>query len=853
MQNIKLNKDTGGWYTCEVPITKDDWADMLRDKTVASESAMTALLSFYFLPGHGASCTKAAEEYGRKPAYYTGSINGFCRNVQKRFTDFRILSHDSDEQIFWPVCMARGKNTTDGFVWYLRPELIEALRDRVVTLHVEQYARELDSFWHEEVYKWQAIKTFRAKWDIEAENFADMLSAAMADTDNLLASMNAFPLGMLERFAQADAERLREMFRNLFDESKNLEERFDSFVKSSDEMMKKYFQDLLKENRIHYQNTNAISTYLWLRYPEKYPIFKYSIYREVSAKLGLGVEIGRTGRPEEVVKGYQMYRTIWQYISSNQALINHVNKRLADEGYGEVPLFGPLATDFGYWLGKRQANSLKDSLKLKTATVMSPLVSKAYSLLRSKKNLILQGAPGTGKTYNTAALAVALIDGVVPEHHKDVMDRYDELREARRIGFTTFHQSMDYEDFVEGIKPIYDGGIVRYEVNDGVFKRMCKAAQVASDIEETGSETIEGLNLMNDNPTIWKVSLGGTGDNPIRKDCFQNGHIRISWEQYGDIDFSEDNPKVTEGKNILRTFYDSDIMKKGDIIVSCYSQSETDAIGIVTGDYEYRADGGEYPRYRDVKWFATGFKHNIVDINNGKRMTLGTVYRLSIDLKDILDVISKYAPKVPVAVPSAQKPYVLIIDEINRGNVSKIFGELITLLEADKRLGEDHGITLQLPYSKDEKGFGVPKNLYIIGTMNTTDRSTGTIDYAIRRRFAFLTIPAERELVKWPTAQTLFDDVKKFITDHRYADMDVDDLMVGHSYFMLNKENEAEENAQEMRMKMEFEIIPLIKEYIKDGILTIRPDEARKYFDSWMQLKPYNPVTPEEDDDDSNE
>lgn len=83
MQNIKLNKDTGGWYTCEVPITKDDWADMLRDKTVASESAMTALLSFYFLPGHGASCTKAAEEYGRKPAYYTGPINGFCRNVQK--------------------------------------------------------------------------------------------------------------------------------------------------------------------------------------------------------------------------------------------------------------------------------------------------------------------------------------------------------------------------------------------------------------------------------------------------------------------------------------------------------------------------------------------------------------------------------------------------------------------------------------------------------------------------------------------------------------------------------------------------------------------------------------------------
>lgn len=502
MEDIKLLKDSKGWLSCDVPITKEDWARFLGDKTIATEAAMTALLSFYYMPGHGASCTKVSEEYGRKPAFYVGSINGFCRSVQKRFPDFRILSPESDEQKYWPVCMAKGKETSDGFVWQLRSELVEALRDRVITLHIEQYAGELDSFWNDEVYKWQAIKTFQAKWDIDAENFAEMLSAAMADTDNLLGSMNSYPLGMLQNFANTDAEAVRNMFRNLFDESKKHKERFDAFAASSDEMMKKHFQNLLDENRIHYQNTNAISTYLWLKYPEKYPIFKYSIYREVSAKLGLGIEIGRTGQPAEVVKGYQMYRSIWQYISANHALIDHINKRLDNEGYGQMPLYGPVATDFGYWLVKHQKYSLKDSLKLKTSTIMSPLISKACSLLKSKKNLILQGAPGTGKTYNTAALAVALIDGVVPEHHKDVMDRYEELREARRIGFTTFHQSMDYEDFVEGIKPIYDGGTVRYEVTDGIFKRMCKAAQVASDIEETGSETIEGLNLLNDNPTI---------------------------------------------------------------------------------------------------------------------------------------------------------------------------------------------------------------------------------------------------------------------------------------------------------------------------------------------------------------
>ena len=207
------------------------------------------------------------------------------------------------------------------------------------------------------------------------------------------------------------------------------------------------------------------------------------------------------------------------------------------------------------------------------------------------------------------------------------------------------------------------------------------------------------------------------------------------------------------------------------------------------------------------------------------------------------------------------KNYVLIIDEINRGNVSKIFGELITLLESDKRVGENtiHPITVKLPYSKnfdDEEtdDFVVPSNLYIIGTMNTTDRSTGTLDYALRRRFAFVTLKSNVSVIEEHydklgnedlknKAVALFKDIKKFIENpnHLSGDMDIDDLMVGHSYFMA-------ENEEELKAKVEYEVLPLITEYINDGILNVKNDEKEKYFNAWKNLSPIT-EEPEETDE----
>lgn len=291
---------------------------------------------------------------------------------------------------------------------------------------------------------------------------------------------------------------------------------------------------------------------------------------------------------------------------------------------------------------------------------MNKALSDIASLLALKKNIILQGAPGTGKTFSTAALSLKAlgVEDVDWKAQKSVMDKYDELVNDGRIAFTTFHQSMDYEDFVEGYKPEEIDGDIKFKLKPGVFRNICEKAKT--------------------------------------------------------------------------------------------------------------------------------------------------------------------------------QPCVLIIDEINRGNVSKIFGELITLLEADKRDGGDHRIQVNLTYSG--KPFSVPENLYIIGTMNTTDRSVGSIDYALRRRFAFWTLKSNREVIEGQNvdvdvkskALSVFEKVEEFLKANP-SDMKMDDLMPGHSYFMAK-------SLAELETKVKYELIPLVEEYAKDGIIEVSDKKLNTAFEEWILI-----------------
>lgn len=371
---------------------------------------------------------------------------------------------------------------------------------------------------------------------------------------------------------------------------------------------------------------------------------------------------------------------------------------------------------------------------------------RAAKLLENSGQIILQGAPGCGKTYITTELAVYLCDGEVPSTREELKKRYKELQKEGRVEFTTFHQSLDYEEFVEGLKPDTDSlndKEMRFVVKSGIFKRICQAASATttSNLKEAYNSFAEDVVNYDD---IYKINM-------------PNGSM------FG---------VTINGKGNLSLYTGKDFKLNGTLT---YENIEK---------FFYGADLGYWKCY---------FK-GIIDV-------LKKDYKLAAENKD------------------ANKPYVLVIDEINRANVSKVLGELITLLEKNKRLGGEDEFTVTLTYSGEN--FGVPDNLYIIGTMNTADRSLGYIDYAVRRRFAFMTIEAKSDVIRefyngngelMKKELLLFTSVSDLIKDNLNPDFDLNDIMVGHSYFLAKSDDDFELN-------LEYKIRPLLEEYLRDGII----------------------------------
>ena len=389
---------------------------------------------------------------------------------------------------------------------------------------------------------------------------------------------------------------------------------------------------------------------------------------------------------------------------------------------------------FQYQLQQGICEIHSDEIIKKIETIMKnkELNHEIVLLCKSNRNLILTGAPGTGKTYMAKQIAQIMILG----EPKEEISEEEKKQFNEQCSFVQFHPSYDYTDFVEGLRPKNDSGNIGFERKNGILKDLCAKALIRQSADSSITEKL------NTNPTVWKVSLAGTGDNPIRKDCMENGYIRIGWKEYGNVDdFNEFEDWSLGGKNILRAF--QNIMKEGDIVVSCYSAKEIDAVGIVTGEYEYRDDFEDFPRLRKVDWLVKNIKEDIVEIN-GCKFTLPTVYKSNITAEDALKIVKKHNPSSFIS--NNDKSYILIIDEINRGEISKIFGELFFSIDPGYR-GEKGRVQTQYQNIIEEgdifkKGFYVPENVYIVGTMNDIDRSVESMDFAFRRRFAFKEIKA---------------------------------------------------------------------------------------------------------------
>lgn len=433
------------------------------------------------------------------------------------------------------------------------------------------------------------------------------------------------------------------------------------------------------------------------------------------------------------------------------------------------------------------------------------------------KNLILYGPPGTGKTFNTINEAIKICNPSFDLNvdREYINEEFKRLVAEDQVVFTTFHQSMSYEEFIEGIKPITENGKVTYEVQDGIFKDLCLKAKGISGFKSTVGE------IDFENVSYFKMSLGGKNRKNVHDWCLQNNMVALgwggntdysilkgvmNWNKFKEIYTSNFPELVEESKyNVQAAYCFINWMKEGDVVLVSLGNKVIDAIGVIEGEYEYVEDSKfPYHHQRKVKWLIKDMDSSpklFVD----KNISQQTIYKFDTD--DIK--IDAFKNQFTNEINSEEKNFVMIIDEINRGNVSSIFGELITLIELDKRKGTENEISLALPYSKEE--FSVPKNVSIIGTMNTADRSVEALDTALRRRFSFKEMMPKTNLLNGVEVSGIqLDELLEKINDRIEVLLDRDHT-IGHSYFLKVKEAENKEKTLEDVFKDN--IIPLLQEY----------------------------------------
>ncbi|WP_052670534.1 AAA family ATPase [Draconibacterium sediminis] len=544
-------------------------------------------------------------------------------------------------------------------------------------------------------------------------------------------------------------------------------------------------------NKLNGTSENIVNKRYWLYSPGK-NAFKWEEFYEKGI-MALGwEELGdltqyetRDEIRDKLISAYGGKGSKKNDVSANDDFINRVNIGdviLVKKGRGELLGYGIVDSDYYFDTNRDNFKScrqvdwktkgnwkLDHSLVLKTLTditkyssehaeyekyyerLMAVIEGGYKEMLKQESNQyplnqILFGPPGTGKTYNSINHALAIIEGKEleeletesEENRQEVLGRYKTLVESGQIVFTTFHQSMSYEDFVEGIKPVEVEGDLQYEVKEGLFKVISENAELNY---RRSKESVALLPFSE----VWNNFLEPLTEGEYIQVKMKKSSYHITDVNDRTIFFDKDtgNSKHTMNVGTLKNMY---LARKNEII-----------------------KGGMQSYYEPL-------------------------------LQMLLE-------RGETSTTAAEDKYVMIIDEINRGNIAQIFGELITLLESDKRIGAKEEITVSLPYSK-QKNFGVPSNLYIIGTMNTADRSVEALDTALRRRFSFIEMPPNYELsqLENEVAGISLLTILETINGRIEKLLDKDHL-IGHSYFLSVDDLEGLKNVFQRN------IVPLLQEY----------------------------------------
>lgn len=756
--------------------------------------------------------------------------------------------------------------------------------------------------WEEEKYKWEAVKWFQDHWNVNAPDFAEMLNRSLDKTYNLLASANNFPKGMIVGFAKAAPEEVRSMFISLFDESKDVFERIDAFKLHSTMLLEKYGNGAAQ----HYQYENAISTYLWLRYPDKYYIYKFREVKTVASELEADYRFKKGAHADNIRNFLKFYDEISEALLLDSELVNLFQSHLTDTCYPD-PKLKTLTIDVGFFISRYYSQKNTDPMSvegwygedcnpglsvddwsrlLKDKTIFTTNALeimkriKDYGGAASCKQLSVKYGE-TINFYNAGSIGLA----------KRVCDAVGFIPDKRENGSTKFWTVL-YTGRDAGKE---EEGTFIWKLRDELSEALDQAdlSGVQLYAAAASSEKDRGYWWLNANPKIWSFSDIAVGDvqpytlyndNGNKRRIFQNfldaksGDLvigyesnpvkqivalgRISAEQDGEklffekmegltspIDYAAlkecpelkrmeyfQNPqgslfKLTRGEyDFIMDMIREENPINSNISINTYTKKDfLDEVYMTEKRYEnlvyalrnkkniilQGAPGvGKTFAARRLAWSMMGEK----DDNRIELVQFHQNYSYEDFMMGYKPVEDGFELKYGIfyrfcqkAANQPDKEFFFIIDEINRGNMSKIFGELLMLIEKDYR-----GIKATLAYNG--LPFSVPKNLYIIGMMNTADRSLAMIDYALRRRFGFFEMEPgfdSEGFIRYLESlnnETLNELVSKVKDLNREITLDKSlgkGFCIGHSYF-CGRDTCTDEWLHAI---VDYDILPMLQEY----------------------------------------
>ena len=739
-------------------------------------------------------------------------------------------------ELLWDISGGEATNTyLDEMGFLIRAKNDSANQIRAI---IQKYKKTIDlSVFSNKDEKWYFVQRYKDNVNPENPNFVEAFGSI-----NFANFVYPMPWAVIKDLLSKEPMRYRQCIIKLFQDEVDLSQRIQTFMHEIEVIYHEMYPESKKSS---YHDERTIATFLTLRYPNNYTFYMEKLYRKLCSLMGVK-PMSREGEKYVHYLKY-MHEFTSQYVIADQELISMVSQAIPSDAYPDNDHL-LLSQDIIFRL------SGKDS----TLDIAYPL------------NQILYGPPGTGKTYNAIKKAVAIADRLSEADldrkypkREELTKRYRQLVEEKRVVFTTFHQSMAYEDFIEGIKPVTrNDGSISYEVVPGIFKQLCKLSSQAwlsganqnskatipieqpsiqisdnmfNDLFDAYLETLpddsetehssvvlytvrgkpfEVFRAINKPKIIVRAGLKRTPSPISKKELLQiyRKLKRPNFGSYEKILINEilnlrSNDNYTAISNIFDQAYTklcSDLKSMSEPVMKVKTPSGTE-FGISLN----KKGNLNVHTAPEFKPSVTLTKDNIYSYVIGKNFPpydkgyfLGVIKLLQ-DKYGFIQITQESNENSNGLSPL---PFVLIIDEINRGNVSQIFGELITLIEPDKRLGKEEELEVTLPYSKEK--FSVPSNLYIIGTMNTADRSVEALDTALRRRFSFEEMAPDYSLLEGSTSEGIdLAELLKTINNRIEGLLDKDHV-IGHSYFLRVSKDE-----KTLYDVFFDEIIPLLQEY----------------------------------------